>query len=104
MRVEIDLPNPDSSLYDGMYGKATIALQRNARSLSVPTACVVEHIGHSRGAVYAVRGGVARKIEVKLGGDNGTLAEILSGIQADDAVVLHSPVPIEDGMSVATTK
>jgi RND family efflux transporter MFP subunit len=101
MRVEIDLPNPDASLYDGMYGKATIALQRNARSLSVPSACVVEHIGRARGTVYAVRDGVACKTEVKLGGDDGTSAEILSGLRPDDAVVLRSGTPIEDGMRVA---
>ncbi len=29
MRVEIDLLNPDSTLYDGMYGKASIALRGN---------------------------------------------------------------------------
>jgi RND family efflux transporter MFP subunit len=101
MRVEIDLPNPDSSLYDGMYGKATITLQRNARSVSVPSACVVEHIGRSRGAVFTVRDGVAHRTEVQLGGDDGTLAEIRSGIGPDDAVVLRSGTPIEDGMRVS---
>lgn len=100
MRVEIDLPNPDSVLYDGMYGKATIALGSNPRSISVPSACVVEHIGRSRGAVFAVRDGVAHRVEVQLGGDNGTLAEILSGIAPDEALVLRSATPVEDGMRV----
>ncbi len=100
MRVEIDLPNPDALLYDGMYGKATIALGRNPNSLSVPSACIVEHIGRSRGVVYVARDGVARKTDVKLGGDDGSLAEILSGIKPDDAVVLRSGTPLEDGMRV----
>jgi HlyD family secretion protein len=104
MRVEIDLPNPDSLLYDGMYGKATIALGRNPKNLAVPPASIFEHIGRSRGAVYLARDGVARRVEVKLGGDNGTLVEVLSGIRPDDLVILRSATPIEDGMRVAIAK
>jgi RND family efflux transporter MFP subunit len=103
MRVEIDLPNPDSLLYDGMYGKATISLGRH-NSLCVPSACVVEHSGRSRGVVYVARDGEAHKTVVKLGGDNGTLAEILSGIKPDDAVVLRSSTPLEDGILVDTVR
>ena len=58
----------------------------DAKSLAVPAACVVEHIGRSGGVVYVVRDGIARRTEVKLGGDNGSLAEILSGIGPDDPV------------------
>ena len=103
MRVEIDLPNPDSILYDGMYGKATITLGCNPESLAVPPACVVEHSGRSGGVIYVARDGVARRTEVKLGGDNGSLVEILSGIRPDDAVILRSGTPLEDGMHITTT-
>ncbi len=100
MRVEIDLPNPENLLCDGMYGKATIALERDAKNLAVPTACVVEHSGRAGGAVFVVRDGIARRTEVKLGGDNGSQVEILSGIGPDDAVVLPAGTPLEDGMRV----
>ncbi len=103
MRVEIDLPNPGAVLYDGMYGKATIALGQNPDSLALPPACIVERSGRSGGVVYVARDGVARRTEVKLGGDNGSLVEILSGIKPDDVVVLRSGTPIEDGMRVATS-
>ena len=84
MRVEIDLLNPDDVLCDGMYGKAVINLGQDAKSLAVPAACVVEHSGRSGGVVFVVRDGIARRTEVKLGGDNGTYAEIRSGIEPDD--------------------
>ena len=100
MRVEIDLPNPENLLFDGMYGKATIALERNARNLVLPSACIVEHSGRAGGAVFVVRDGVARRTEVKLGGDNGAQVEILSGIGPDDAVVRPGGTPLEDGMRV----
>ncbi len=101
MRVEIDLPNPDASLYDGMYGTAKITLRPDPKSLAVPTACIFEHVGRSRGVVYLARDGVARRTEVKLGGDNGTQAEILSGIRPDDLVIQRSATPVEDGMRIA---
>ena len=50
MRVEIDLPNPKGLLRDGMYGKATIALEPVSRNLTVPPACVVEHSGRPTGS------------------------------------------------------
>ena len=101
MRVEIDLQNPDDVLFDGMYGKALITLEQDAKNLAVPAACVVEHSGRSGGVVYVVRDGIARRTEVKLGGDNGTQAEIRSGIRPDDSIVLPSGTPLEDGMHVA---
>ena len=102
MRVEIDLPNPGAVLYDGMYGKASITLGQNPNSLALPPACIAERSGRSGGVVYVARDGVARRTEVKLGGDNGSLVEILSGIKPDDAVILRSGTPLEDGMRVAT--
>jgi RND family efflux transporter MFP subunit len=102
MRVEIDLPNPDSSLYDGMYGKATITLHRDATCLAVPPACIFERVGRTQGVVYVARDGVARRTEVKLGGDNGTFVEIRAGIGPDDPIIMRSGTPIEDGMQIVT--
>ncbi len=100
MRVEIDLQNHDDVLCDGMYGKALITLERDAKNVSVPAACVVEHSGRSGGFVFVVRDGVARRTEVKLGGDTGSQVEIRSGITPDDSIVLPSGTPLEDGMQV----
>ena len=104
MRVEIDLPNPDDVLCDGMYGKASISLEQDAKTLAVPAACVVEHNGRSGGVVYVVRDGLVKRTEVKLGGDNGTYAEIRSGIQPDDSVILPSGTPLEDGIHVTVNE
>ena len=57
--------------------------------------------GRTGGVVYVVRDGVARRTEVKLGGDNGSLVEILSGIGPDDRRrSCRSGTPLEDGMRV----
>ncbi len=100
MRVEIDLPNLENVLCDGMYGKAIITLERDARRLVLPAACIVEHRGQAGGVVFVLRDGIARRAEVKLGGDNGTEVEVVSGITPDEAVVLPAGTPLEDGMRV----
>ncbi|MGC8638686.1 MAG: efflux RND transporter periplasmic adaptor subunit [Isosphaeraceae bacterium] len=103
MRVEIDLPNPENVLCDGMYGKAIINLERNPSSLVLPATCVVEHSGRAGGVVFVVRAGRARRTAVQLGGDNGSEVEILSGLRPDDTVVRPAGTPLEDGMRVVAT-
>ncbi len=100
MRVEIDLPNPEDLLFDGMYGKAIITLGQDSKTFAVPSSAIVEHTGHSGGAVFVIRDGIARRTEIKLGGDNGSQAEILSGVGPDDLVILPSGTPLEDGTRV----
>jgi RND family efflux transporter MFP subunit len=100
MRVEIDLPNPAGLLCDGMYGKATITLERDTRNLTVPPACVVEHTGRNHGVIYVARDGFARRTEVQLGADNGAWVEVLSGLGPDDAVICPAAAPVEDGARV----
>ena len=45
---------------------------------------------------------MARRTEVTLGADNGSLVEILSGIGPHDAVVLRARGSLDDGMRVAS--
>ncbi len=103
MGIEIDLKNPEGLLREGMYGTATIVLEPVSHNLTVPPACVMEHSGQTHGVVYVVRGGLARRTQVELGADNGSLVEILAGIGPDDSVVVRSGVPLEDGLAVVET-
>ena len=100
MRVEIDLPNPDGLLREGMYGRATIHLEPPSERLTVPVACVVERPAKGKGVVQVVRDGKVRRVKVDLGADNGTLVEVASGVGADDEVVLRTSTPLEDDMTV----
>ncbi len=86
-----------------MYGTATITLEPVSTNLTVPPACIVERTSKGRAFIYVVRDGVARRTDVELGTDNGTLVEILSGLKPDDSVVLHSGVPLEDGLAVVAS-
>ena len=46
---------------------------------------------------------MARRAEVKLGGDNGSLVEVLAGLEPGDAVIVRSGTPVEDGMRVVSS-
>lgn len=100
MRVEVDLPNPSGRLREGMYGTVTIQLEPPAAILAVPSPAVFENNGHGKGAVYVVRDGKAHRAEVRVGRDDGLVAEIRSGLAEGDEVVVSYGGSIEDGSDV----
>ncbi|HVX09934.1 MAG TPA: efflux RND transporter periplasmic adaptor subunit [Pirellulales bacterium] len=102
MRVEIDIPNSDGLLRDGMYGRATIELSPAVKRLMLPLDCVLDRSPKGAGAVFVVRRETIQRIQVELGPDDGKRIEIKSGITAEDEVVrapdpsLKSGTPIGD--------
>jgi RND family efflux transporter MFP subunit len=100
MRVEIDLPNPDGVLREGMYGRAAIRLAAAERRLALPAECVLDRAGKGKGSVRLVRQGRVYRAAVKLGADDGGSVEVVSGLGPDDRVVVRSSTPLEDGMPV----
>jgi HlyD family secretion protein len=103
MRVEVDIPNPDALLVEGMYGRATIELQPPTDKLTVPAACVVGHAGRGNAAVFVVRNGIAQRTPVTLGGDDGAFVEVLSGLGPNDEVIVRPGSTLDDGATVQTT-
>ncbi len=79
MRVEIDVDNPDGRLYPGMYGHATVVLQEVSNALTVPASAVDSVDGQP--CLIAVDKGVAHRLTVKTGFDDGHVVQILNGLQ-----------------------
>ncbi len=104
MRVEIDLPNPDGRLREGMYGRASIGLEATSTRMTVPVLCVLDRSGKGRGVVQVIREGKVHRVKVELGADNGTLVEVSSGLSPADVVVFRSSLPLEEGMAVEVKK
>jgi RND family efflux transporter MFP subunit len=102
MRVEIDLKNPSGRLHAGMFGRVTIELQPTTTGLTIPAACLAQRHGDARGTVYVVRDGRARSASITLGGDDGAVTEVVSGLGPADLVVLHPQGSLEDGVAVVT--
>ena len=103
MRTEIDLPNPDLKLRDGMWGRVEIVLEApSPHCVSVPSGSLIDQDGSGGGIVYVVRDGKVKKVPVRVGKDDGTLTEILDGLTTADEVVVRYTGAIENGAAVTS--
>jgi len=101
MRTEVDLPNPDGKLREGMYGRVTVILQAAAPgSVTIPSSGLLNQNGKGDGSVYVVRDGKARKVDVRVGNDNGVEAEILEGLASGDQVITSYNGSLTEGTPV----
>jgi HlyD family secretion protein len=100
MRVEVDLANPNYLLRDGMYGRAVIVLQAATSHLTVPSSALLDRDSEGKGTVEVVRDGKLYRQPVIIGRDDGTLAEIISGLDSNAAVVVKPDVSMTDGTAV----
>jgi multidrug efflux pump subunit AcrA (membrane-fusion protein) len=100
MRTEVDLPNPDNRLREGMYGTATLEVEPPSKKMTVPSTCLIEQTDKGEGAVYLVRGGKVHRQPVRAGKDDGRRVEILDGLALDDQVVARYNGSIAEGLTV----
>jgi len=100
MRVEIDLGNPDGVLRDGMFGRATILLEKIIKNLTIPSSCFIKRNGKGEGEILVVRGGKVHRVNVHVGMDNGLRSEIIDRLKDEDLVVLQPDASVADGTSV----
>jgi HlyD family secretion protein len=101
MRTEVDLPNPDNLLKEGMFGTLTLHLGRTKQGLTIPSDCLFGPEKLNKRSVHVVRGGKAVQVSVLVGQDDGIRAEALEGLSTNDQVIeQHDPglangVPVE---------
>ncbi len=101
MRTEVDLPNKDGKLREGMYGKVTILLEPAAAgSVTVPSSSLIRESNAGEGQVYVVRDGKAHKVDVRIGMDNGNETEVVKGLSATDQVIVRYNGALTDGAPV----
>lgn len=87
MHTEIDVPNPEGTLKEGMYADVRLVLQEEKNALSVPIQAVQR--SGSGGSVLTVdAGGRIQEREVKLGAESSDRVEVLSGLAESDRVVI----------------
>ena len=98
MMAEIELPNPKLELRPGMYAIVKIGIERKEDALLVPVeALVVERAG---AFVFTVTDTKAKKTRVQTGFNDGSNAEIVSGVKPDQPVILVGKRPLSDGQAV----
>jgi len=98
MLAEIELPNPKLELRPGMYAIVKIGIERKEDALLVPVeALVVERAG---AFVFTVTDTKAQKTRVQTGFNDGSNAEIVSGVKPDQPVILVGKRTLGDGQAV----
>ncbi len=98
MKTVVDLPNPGRRLRPGMYGLATLTLDVRKDAITIP-AEALRYEG-SASYVLGVQDGRVRKIDVVAAVGDGIAAEVLSGLNGSERIVVGSQGSIADGDSV----
>jgi RND family efflux transporter MFP subunit len=100
MHTEVDVRNPGGSLVQGMYAEVTLALSKNDHALTVPVEAVTRK--GSRASVLVVNSqDRIEPREVQVGMEEADYVEILSGVNAQERVVIGSPSEFRPGEHVA---
>ena len=97
MRTEVQVDNPDV-LSARHVRTGPVHPAGTAASLIIPTSSLV--IDHSGMHVFMVNGGKVHSAPVVIGRDMGTQIEILSGIQASDALIASPSDLLHEGQHV----
>ena len=99
LRTEIDVPNSKGQLFPGGFAQVHFAVNVTTPRLSVPVNALLFRADGNRAAVVDSDGKVHLQ-PVVIGRDYGTEVEILSGLQANDSLVLNPPDSLEEGEQV----
>ena len=104
MRAEVDLPNDDGVIFDQMYGRMQIELEPAAKTMTLPSVCLVGDLAKNRGQVFVVRDGAVKLQPIEIGSHDGVNVEVLSGLSAEEDVVVRPRAGLADGTTVAAEK
>jgi RND family efflux transporter MFP subunit len=96
--IEIRIENPDATLLSGMYGVASIRVQRAAGSVVVPRDAVTTRGG--RRMVLKIAGGAVTATPIAEGLTDGVDVQVLEGLAAGDLVVADARREVGDGVKV----
>jgi RND family efflux transporter MFP subunit len=99
MYTEIDLPNPDGRLREGMYGIAKIILGVAEHALTIPASCLVGESHGGKADVFVVKDGKAEKRHITVGANDGIRVEVLEGLGPEDQVI-KSTSAVSEGTPV----
>jgi RND family efflux transporter MFP subunit len=103
LQVELQVDNSKGELFPGAYAEVHFKLPGNANTLRVPaTALVFRAAGLQIATV--VQGNRVKLHSVSQGRDFGTTVELLSGVTANDVIIVNPPDSITDGAQVRIAK
>jgi RND family efflux transporter MFP subunit len=100
MQTEVDVPNKDLSLIPGMYANTYVQLAHKENVLTIPLLAVLHDDSGSTSVLVLDSENHVHRRPVVLGIQGSLLAEVQSGVQQNDRVVLGSVARYKDGEQV----
>jgi RND family efflux transporter MFP subunit len=104
LRAEIDVPNKDGRLRDGLFGKASIVLGTHKGALTIPSAAIVGPQVGDQAKCFRLVDGRAVLTPITTGWNDEGQMEVSSGLKPDDVVIVRSVNKIKDGQAVEPAK
>ena len=86
-KARVSVGNPDNILRPGMFVKANIIVAQKDSALVIPKDVIIDR--HGSKVVYAVEKGIASEREIEIGLSNRDEVEAISGLNADDRLVVE---------------
>jgi membrane fusion protein (multidrug efflux system) len=86
MLTEVQLTNRNLMLRPGMLVNAHIGLEKKDNALLLPVGALIKEKLNT--SLFIVSSGIAKKVPVKTGFDDGTSIEISEGLKGDETVIL----------------
>src|SRR5882762_149687 len=99
LQVELELDNANRDVFPGAYAEVHFKLPASAQSLRLPANTVLFRAAGLQVATLDAQKHVKLKSIVQ-GRDFGNTIEILSGVEADEVVILNPPDSLTDGVLV----
>ncbi len=99
MDTEVDVPNPSLALIPGMYAEVSLRLDERRGALSVPLEAV-DRSGPNPRVFTVAQDGAVHIATVVLGLENDQRAEVKSGLEEGEEVVVGRHAGLKDGQRV----
>lgn len=96
--TEIDLPNPGDALLTGSYAEVHLRIPSEHSTFLVPVNTLIFRSEHLQAGV--VKDGKVELADLTAGHDFGNEIEVVSGLHADDQVVVNPPDSLISGQKV----
>jgi RND family efflux transporter MFP subunit len=99
MHTEVDVANPGRVLLPGLYADATLTLEKKDNAIAVPLQALDQESGNTTVDVVASSGKIESR-KVVLGIQTATDAEVISGLQEGEMVVVSDRSGLKAGQPV----
>lgn len=101
MHTEVDVPNPNYSIMPGVYAEADLTFNETPKAIAVPVQAV-DHEGPATNVMVVTEGGRLEVRPVQVGVQTANYAQVVSGLNAGDEVVVSDRGGLKAGDHVNT--